>query len=80
METAIGLFALFIIVVSLSLGAILVITPMERLVARAAWTRLPMPRRGSAAYSALTIFWKAIGVGWLVGALAIIYEVFIHAR
>ena len=55
------LLTAIILVVPLLLGGYLLFTPMDRLIAGVAWMRLPMPKAGSSAYTALRLFWRSIG-------------------
>ena len=59
-------------------GAYLLFTPMKKLVSELAFLRLPMPKEGSAAYSALRLIWRSIGIMCCLIAAFLAYITFLH--
>jgi hypothetical protein len=59
-------------------GAYLLFTPMEKLVSEVAFLRLPMPKEGSAAYSALRVIWRSMGVMCFLMAAIMAYIIFLQ--
>jgi hypothetical protein len=72
------LFSAIVLLVPVLFGGYMLFTPMERLIAGVAWMRLPMPKEGSGAYSALRLFWRSLGVIAWVFAAFVLYMLFIR--
>ena len=53
------LFSAIVLLVPALFGGYMLFTPMERLIAGVAWTRLPMPKEGTTAYALLRAFCAA---------------------
>ena len=72
------LFSAIVLLVPALFGGYMLFTPMERLIAGVAWTRLPMPKEGTTAYALLRAFWRCIGViAWMFVAFGL-YLFFFH--
>ena len=60
------IIVVLILLIPAIFGAFMLFTPMKKLMAEAAWTKLPLPEEGTFGYKLLSCFWRGLGVvAWL---------------